>query len=100
MVRNGPEMSVRCQGPQVACMNPSYIYEMLTSLPLHSCSLLWAPLLTVLGPYNPLFRMPDMGACLGHTQNSRRFLVIKISHGYRRLSISISNLLLNRCIHI
>ena len=71
-----PEMSVRYQRPQVACIHPCYVNETLTLLALRSCSLICAPVVTVLGLYNPLFRTPDIGACFEHTQNSRRCFAI------------------------
>ena len=74
-----PEMSETCQRPQVACMHPCYVKEALMSLTLRSCRLLSAPLATILGVYNHLFRTPNIGACFGHTQNSRRCLAIKRS---------------------
>ena len=48
-----------------------------------------ALLATVLGPYHPLFRTPDIGACFVHTQYSRLCLAIKTSHGDPRLSFAI-----------
>ena len=67
----------RCQQPQVACMHPCYVKETLSSFTLRSCSLLCTPLVTVLGPYNPLFRASYHCACFVHTQNSHQCLAIK-----------------------
>ena len=44
-----------------------------------------------MGPYNPLFRTPDIGVCFVHTQNSHRCLAIKIGHGDPRSSLAVSN---------
>ena len=95
-VGNRPEMSVRCQRSQVACMHPCYVNEMLTSLTLRLYSLRCTPLATVLGPYNPLFRAPKRCACFAHTQNSHRCLALKIGHGDPRSSFAISNSSSNR----
>ena len=75
-----------------SCMHPSYVYEILTSLPLCSCSLLWAPLAplaTLLGPYNAIFTSPNRCACFVHTQNNRWCLAIKTSHGDPHSSFAV-----------
>ena len=95
-VRICPEISVRCQRPQVTCMHPCYFNEMLISLALRSCSLLCAPLATVLHSYNALFTSPNRCACFVHTQNSRRCLVIKIGHGNPLSSFRVSKSSSNR----